>query len=131
MRRSSQEEDREQVGLEGGAKVNWWWEQRSGLSLNKDVNNLFCLNKNVNNLFFHNKEFECKTPCTKTVFTSKFMHSSRTKWKNRMALYVAFDKIVDITHSGFSINEQTLLVRLGKVFSIRAHLACQARRVSE
>ena len=55
LRRSSQEEDREQVGFEGGAKVNWWWEQRSGLRLNKDVNNLFFLNKNVNNLFFLNK----------------------------------------------------------------------------
>ena len=74
-------------------------------------------------LFFHSKEFECKTPCTKTVYTSKFMHSSPTQRKNQMALYVAFDKRVDITHSGFSINEQTLLVRLGKLFSIRAHLA--------
>ena len=69
-------------------------------------------------LFFHNKEFKCKTPCTNTVFNSKFMHSSPTKWKNQMGLYVAFDKRVDITHSGFSINEQTLLVRLGKLFSI-------------
>ena len=47
-------------------------------------------------LFFHNKEFKCKTPCTNTVFNSKFMHSSPTKWENEMALYVAFDKRVDI-----------------------------------
>ena len=82
-------------------------------------------------LYFHNKEFKCKTPCTKTVYSSKLMHSWPTKWKNQAALIVVFDKKMHVTHSTFSINGQTLLVRLGKLVRIRAHLAFQARRLSE
>ena len=66
-------------------------------------------------LYFHNREFKCKTPCTKTVYSSKFMHTSPTKWQDQMALIVVFDKKLDVTHSAFSINEQTLLVRQVKL----------------
>ena len=66
-------------------------------------------------LYFHNREFKCKTPCTKTVYFSKFMHTSPTKWQDQMALIVVFDKKLDVTHSAFSINEQTLLVRQVKL----------------
>ena len=67
-------------------------------------------------LYFHNREFKCKTPCTKTVYSSKFMHTSPTKWENQMALIVEFDKRLDVTHSVFSISGQTLLVRLGEYY---------------
>ena len=66
------------------------------------------------------------------VFDSSYIKAVGIKWPGLKKIFSFFsDTLVDITHSGFSINEQTLLVRLGKVFSIRAHLACQARRVSE
>ena len=51
--------------------------------------------------------------------------------KNQAALIVVFDKKMHVTHSTFSINGQTLLVRLGKLVIIKVHLACQAWRVSE
>ena len=82
-------------------------------------------------LYFHTKDFNCKTPCTKTVFTSKFMHTSPTKWKDQMALIVVFDKKLDVTHSAFSISEQTLLVRQVKVSLYQRSLFCQVGWVSQ
>ena len=63
-------------------------------------------------VYFHNREFRCKTPCTKTVFSSKFLSTSSIE-ASTIALYVVFDKMMDVTHSAFAIDGQTLLVRLG------------------
>ena len=60
--------------------------------------------------YFHNKVFSCKTPCTKNVFSSKFLHTSPDP---NMMLIIVFDKTVEVAHSDFSIDEQTLLTRLG------------------
>ena len=67
-------------------------------------------------VYFHTREFQCKTPCTKTVFSSKVIATSAIE-ANHIALYVVFDKMMDVTHSGFAINGQTLLVRLGGTVS--------------
>ena len=82
-------------------------------------------------LFFHNKEFKCKTPCTKTVYSSRLMHTSPTKWQDQMALIVDFDKKLDVTHSAFSISEQTLLVRQVRLILYQRSLFCQVGWVSQ
>ena len=68
-------------------------------------------------MYFHNREFRCKTPCSKSVFSSKYLGTSPSGGPNQISLAVAFDPMMDETHSSFAINEQTLLVRLGGTVS--------------
>ena len=63
-------------------------------------------------LYFHNREFKCKTPCTKNVYTSSFLHTSPSAIPSTV-LMVIFDKKLEVAHSTFSIDGQTLLTRLG------------------
>ena len=63
-------------------------------------------------LYFHNREFKCKTPCTKNVYTSSFLHASPSAISSTV-LIVIFDKKLEVAQSTFSINGQTLLTRLG------------------
>ena len=66
------------------------------------------------------------------VFDSSYIKAVGIKWPGLKKIFSFFsDTLVDITHSGFSINEQTLLVRSGNIVNIRAHLAAQAWWVSE
>ena len=67
-------------------------------------------------VYFHTRDFRCKTPCTKTVFSSTAIATSAIE-ANNIVLYLVFDKMMDVTHSAFVINEQTLLVRLGGTVS--------------
>ena len=67
-------------------------------------------------VYFHTRDFRCKTPCTKTVFSSTTIATSAIE-ANNIVLYLVFDKMMDVTHSAFVINEQTLLVRLGGTVS--------------
>ena len=61
-------------------------------------------------IFNHNLKFTCETPCTTTKYTTRLLQSVPHAFS---AMHVVFDKTVDITHSTFSISEQTLLTRLG------------------
>ena len=61
-------------------------------------------------IFNHNLKFTCETPCTTTKYTTRLLQSVPHDFS---AMHVVFDRTVDITHSTFSISEQTLLTRLG------------------
>ena len=61
-------------------------------------------------MYFHNRKFECKPPCTKHLYSSRFVHASPS---DNMYLVIVFDKMVNVVHSSFSIDGQTLLARLG------------------
>ena len=57
---------------------------------------------------------ECKNPCTRSKYTSRYLTS--TPW-TYTALNIVFERTVDVTRSRFSINEQTLLIKLGGAVS--------------
>ena len=85
---------------------------------NRNFNLSKAKDKYINELFkplyFHNRKFECKTPCTKNVYASKFVHTSPVDSPGiYMYICIVFDEMLDVVHSSFSINEQTLLTRLG------------------
>ena len=61
-------------------------------------------------MYFHNRKFKCKPPCTKHLYSSRFVHASPS---DNMYLVIVFDKMVNVVHSSFSIDGQTLLARLG------------------
>ena len=61
-------------------------------------------------LYLHDVEFKCRTPCTTSKFTTNLVHSIESE---HTSLVVAFDMKVDLVHSTFKIDEQTLMPRLG------------------
>ena len=73
-------------------------------SKNKEIEELFI------HLYYHNGNFKCKPPCTRNVYTSKYTHAIPY---HESLLVLSFDKTVDVLHSTFSIDGQTLLTRLG------------------
>ena len=61
-------------------------------------------------LYLHDVEFKCRTPCTTSKFTTNLVHSIESE---HTSLVVVFDMKVDLVHSTFKIDEQTLMTRLG------------------
>ena len=56
------------------------------------------------------KSANCKTPCTTTTFTTELV----TKTPSSVDVFVlAFDPVVSVTRTSFSISPQTLVTRLG------------------
>ena len=70
------------------------------------------LNKLFRSFYHHDRKFNCRTPCTKNIFTSRFVHSSPSMFKSS-SLVLIFDKTIKVAHSSFSIDGGTLLTRLG------------------
>ena len=64
-------------------------------------------------LYFHDKKFNCRTPCTTNVFTTKHIQTTPSPAANKTFLTLVFDKTLEVGHSGFSIDVQTFLTRLG------------------
>ena len=64
---------------------------------------------------FQDWKSECKIPCTRSMYTTRYLLKSPF---NRTGLHIYFDRRVDVTHSTFSINEQTLLTSLGGSISM-------------
>ena len=63
-------------------------------------------------LYFHDYKFNCRTPCTSNVYTTKYVQTSPSH-DNATHLVLVFDKTVEVGHSAFSIDGQTFLTRLG------------------
>ena len=56
------------------------------------------------------KSVRCKTPCITTIFTSELV----TRAPSSVDVFIlAFDPVVSVTRTSFSISPQTLLTRLG------------------
>ena len=64
-------------------------------------------------LYYHDKRFNCKTPCTTNVYTTKYIQTTPSPVENWTFLTLAFDKTLDVGHSTFSIDGQTFVTRLG------------------
>ena len=60
-------------------------------------------------LYYHDGTSRCRPPCVKNVYTSRFVLSF--PGLARTLLSIVFEKTIGITHSKFSIDEQTLLIR--------------------
>ena len=56
------------------------------------------------------KSDSCKTPCTTTMFTSELVTRAPSSLD---VLILAFDPVVSVTRTSFSISPQTLVTRLG------------------
>ena len=70
------------------------------------------INRLFRSLYYHDRKFNCRTPCTKNVYTSRFVHSVPSRFKSN-TLVLTFDKTIEVARSSFSIDGQTLLTRLG------------------
>ena len=66
-------------------------------------------NQEIHELF-KNLYFKCRTPCTRNVYTSKYIHAIPY---HESLLVLSFDRTLDVVHSSFSIDGQTLLTILG------------------
>ena len=64
-------------------------------------------------LSFHDRTFNCRTPCTSNVYTTKHTQTMPSPISNTTFLILVFEKTFEVGHSSFSINEQTFLTRLG------------------
>ena len=87
----------------------------------QDSNNAFPLDYAQNRrlktllmpLYYKDKQFVCRNPCTKNVFTTRHVQTTPSGEEGVSALILSFDKTVEVTHSAFSIDPQTFLTRLG------------------
>ena len=61
----------------------------------------------------HDRTFNCRTPCTTNVYTSKYAQTMPSSISNTTGLFLVFEKTLVVGHSTFSINSQTFLTRLG------------------
>ena len=61
----------------------------------------------------HDRTFNCRTPCTTNVYTIKYAQTMPSTISNTTFLLLMFEKILEVGHSTFSINEQTFVTRLG------------------
>ena len=64
-------------------------------------------------LYTHDRTFNCRTPCTTNVYTIKYAQTMPSTISNTTFLLLIFEKILEVGHSTFSINEQTFVTRLG------------------
>ena len=75
-------------------------------------------------MLFQDWKSNCKIPCTKSRYTTRYLSKSP---HTCMGLNNLFDKTVDdLTHPMFSINEQDLLTRIGGAVSsqVQSYLKC-------
>ena len=81
-------------------------DKKFNVSLNKS--------KEISALFWHLRyrgiKFKCKAPCTKTSYRTRFAGTAPYAYT---ALYITFDKTVDVTRSRFSIDGPTFLTKSG------------------
>ena len=61
-------------------------------------------------LYYHDREYECRKPCTKSTYTSTFVHKTPSQ---SISLILVFDDTIDVANTFLSIDGQTLLTRLG------------------
>ena len=81
-------------------------DKKFNVSLNKS--------REISALFWHLRyrgiKFKCKAPCTKTSYRTRFAGTAPYAYT---ALYITFDKTVDVTRSRFSIDGPTFLTKSG------------------
>ena len=68
----------------------------------------------VHQLGFQDWESKCRIPCTRSKYTKRYLAKESSSYP---VLNLVFDRTVEVTHSTFSMNEQTLLTKLGGAVS--------------
>ena len=63
---------------------------------------------------FLDRDSECRNPCTKSKYITRYLSKMKTPFTG---LNLIFDRTVDVTHTRFSIDGQTLLTKLGGAVS--------------
>ena len=58
------------------------------------------INKIFRPFFYHDRKFNCRTPCTKNIYTSRFVHSAPSRFKSN-TLVLIFDKRIEVGRSSF------------------------------
>ena len=79
--------------------------QRFNFSDEKDKR----LKEEFMHLYYHDEKSKCRMPCVKNTYTNRFVH--RFPGLTQTWLFIVFEKTIKMTHSKFSIDEQTLLIR--------------------
>ena len=74
------------------------------------------IEKRMEYLVSKNLSPNCKFPCTKSKYTTRF--KSKTPYWTGTAIYIVFDQALDVAQSRFSINSLTLLTRLGGLIGV-------------
>ena len=64
-------------------------------------------------MYYHDGVFNCKSPCSTNVYSTRFVHKAEKARGKATTVVITFDKNLEIFRSTFSIDEQTLLTRLG------------------
>ena len=81
---------------------------------NRKFNVSLIKSNNISSLFQHlflrDMKFSCKTPCTKSKYTTRFLAEAPHDFRG---LDIVFDNTVDITRARFSIDEYTFLTKSG------------------
>ena len=100
------------------ASLHSWQKIKANIMCNKRFNvSTAAQSKKIKRLFkplfYHDTSFNCKTPCTTNVYTTKHVQSTPSPVENMIYLVLMFDKTLEVGHSTFSIDGQTFVTRLG------------------
>ena len=60
------------------------------------------INKLFRSFYNHDRKFNCRTPCTKNIFTTRFVHNAPSRFKSN-TLILIFDKTIEVARSSFNI----------------------------
>ena len=71
------------------------------------------LSKLFKHVYYHDGMFKCRSPCLTNVYNTRFVHKAQKARDRPTTIVITFDNTVQIFRSTFSIDEQTLLTRLG------------------
>ena len=67
----------------------------------------------LRSLWAHDYKFKCKTPCKKNKYSTRLFDRSKLHYSDVTTLTIIFDKTVEIVHTKFSTDTETLLTGFG------------------
>ena len=67
----------------------------------------------LQSLYTHDYKFKCKTPCQRNRYSTRLYDKSNLRSINVTSLNIVFDKTVDVVHTKFSADTETLLTGFG------------------
>ena len=71
------------------------------------------INKLFKHMYYNDGVFDCRSPCLTNVYNTRLFHKTEKARNQSTTVVITFDNTLEVFRSSFSINEQTLLTRLG------------------
>ena len=71
------------------------------------------LRKLFKHVYYHDGMFGCMPPCLTNVYSTRFVHKVEKARIKPTTVVITFDETVQVFRSTFSVDDQTLLTRLG------------------